>query len=192
MSALDPRCRRGSTGVGRERGSWGRCVLTLLALAAAACGGHSAETGNSTETANAQRTGAASERTRLLAHFRTRQERQGFPGQVSACLVHDARRLPLDVLRDGGPSESWILEALTTTACGPPSVKEFVIRGLEQQFRAQPRSFPRPYRSCLVAGVRRLPPREVSRLVIAAVNGRTDLSMALTQIAHACQRSVSG
>ncbi len=59
--------------------------------------------------------------------------------------------------------------------------------GLERQFRARPQAFPAAYRGCIIAGVRRLTPRQVSRFVIGAIARQRGRNTAITQIAGRCQ-----
>jgi hypothetical protein len=131
----------------------------------------------------------ASERGRVLAQFRTQQERQGFSPEIADCLAGAAGRLPLDALRRGRPSNDWYLVVLTTSPCGPPAVRGFILSGLEREFRARPRAFPTAYRRCIVAGVRRLPPGRVSQLIVGAVAGRHVLTTELRRIGAKCQAS---
>jgi hypothetical protein len=131
------------------------------------------------------------QRAQLVARFQARQERQGFSPAIAACLARGAGRLPVSLLRAGTPPDDWYLHVLTTSPCGPPTVREFIIVALGRQFSARPQAFPTAYRSCLIAGVRTLPAERVSALLIGAIDGRPTITRALNRIAASC-REASG
>ncbi len=135
--------------------------------------------------------GAAAERAQLLAGFRTRQERQGFSPAIANCLARRAGSLPLSTLKSGTPTDKWYVQALTTSRCGPPAVRGFIIAALGRQFSARPQSFPLAYRNCLIAGVHALPAERISELLVGAVDGRPTIKRTLHRIAGSC-RSASG
>lgn len=153
--------------------------LVCLGLMTSACGGTSIPS-------RVPGSGRAADRARLLAAFRTRQERQGFSPAIAGCLAHGAGDLPVSTLREGTPPDNWYVHVLTTSRCGPPAVRGFIVAALGRQFAARPEAFPASYRRCLIAGVRALPAVRISDLLVGAVDGRPTIKRALEKIAGSC------
>jgi hypothetical protein len=129
----------------------------------------------------------SADRARLIATFRTRQERQGFSPAIASCLARGATDLPSSTLEEGTPPDHWYVHVLTASRCGPRAVRGFIVAALGRQFAARPQAFPVAYRTCLIAGIHALPAERVSDLLVGAIDGRPTINRALNRIAGSCR-----